>query len=386
MKPFKLEPGIISEGYDRKTCWVHARPAVIPGEPLKGLVTTQKLRITGDDVFYEMNDFRSRDGGHTWQGPFAQNEALGRKLLADGIEELMCDCTPMWHAASGVVLATGLNGLYKADKQLRYPERRRTMYAVYDPCTETWTSAKKLRFPDGISPLIEGAGCTQRFDLPNGNLLLPTYFRHPERENKEASVLFSSTVMRCRFDGETLEYIEHGSELTLPSGRGFVEPSLAHCGGRYYLTLRNNDAAYVATSDDGLHFSTPIPWLFDDGAELGSYNTQQHWITSGDHLYLVYTRRGANNDHIMRHRAPLFIAQVQTEGPICIRRDSERIAIPEHGAALGNFGVTKVSETESWIVASEWMQTKLPDPSDYTLCEARGSNNRIFRIKVLFDT
>ena len=47
-------------------------------------------------------------------------------------------------------------------------------------------------------------------------------------------------------------------------------------------------------------------WI--DGQALGSYNTQQHWISHGDSLYLIYTRRGANNDHVFRNRAPIFIA------------------------------------------------------------------------------
>jgi hypothetical protein len=80
--------------------------------------------------------------------------------------------------------------------------------------------------------------------------------------------------------------------------------------GRYYLTLRNDVRGYVSVSDDGLHFAEPKPWTFDDGAELGSYNTQQHWLAHRDGLFLVYTRRGANNDHIVRHRAPLFMARV----------------------------------------------------------------------------
>ena len=39
-------------------------------------------------------------------------------------------------------------------------------------------------------------------------------------------------------------------------------------------------------------------WRFDDGSPLGSYNTQQHWVTVGGGLFLVYTRKGADNDHI----------------------------------------------------------------------------------------
>jgi len=40
----------------------------------------------------------------------------------------------------------------------------------------------------------------------------------------------------------------------------------------------------------------PIPpWSFHDGAELGSYNTMQHWATHSDGLFLVYTRRDADD-------------------------------------------------------------------------------------------
>jgi len=66
----------------------------------------------------------------------------------------------------------------------------------------------------------------------------------------------------------------------------------------------------VTSGTDGLHFDPPKPWKFDDGADLGSYNTQAHWAQHGDKLYLVYTRKGAKNDHVFRHRAPLFMAEV----------------------------------------------------------------------------
>ncbi|MFO0919904.1 MAG: hypothetical protein U0872_16525 [Planctomycetaceae bacterium] len=51
--------------------------------------------------------------------------------------------------------------------------------------------------------------------------------------------------------------------------------SLTLFQGKYYLTLRNDAAAYVATSDDGLNFGQPRAWTFDDGQDLGSYNTQR---------------------------------------------------------------------------------------------------------------
>ena len=78
----------------------------------------------------------------------------------------------------------------------------------------------------------------------------------------------------------------------------------------------------------------PTPALGDDGAELGSYNTMEHWIAHEKGLFLVYTRRGANNDHIIRNRAPLFMAQVDPERLVVLRA-TEQALVPERGASLG---------------------------------------------------
>ena len=151
--------------------------------------------------------------------------------------------------------------------------------------------------------------------------------------------------------------MKHGSVLKLNLARGLYEPSLIAFHGRYFLTLRNDERGYVSVSEDGLQFAEPKPWHFDDGTELGSYNTQQHWLAHSDGLFLIYTRRGAANDHIMRHRAPLFMAQVDPTTLQVIRR-TEKVVVPERGAELGNFGASAVSETESWITVSEGMFMK----------------------------
>lgn len=111
----------------------------------------------------------------------------------------------------------------------------------------------------------------------------------------------------------------------------------------------------MTSGTDGLHFDEPRKWTFYDGTELGSYNTQQHWVTHGDDLYLAYTRRGANNDHVFRHRAPLFMAEVDKER-LSIIRNTEKILAPNRGARLGNFGVTEVNDKETWVTVAEWMQ------------------------------
>ena len=66
-------------------------------------------------------------------------------------------------------------------------------------------------------------------------------------------------------------------------------------------------------------------------------NTQQHWLSHRDGLCLIYTRRGANNDHVIRNGAPLFIAGVDPER-LRVLRATERVLIP--GARGGSCGTS----------------------------------------------
>jgi hypothetical protein len=169
--------------------------------------------------------------------------------------------------------------------------------------------------------------------------------------------------------------------LSIPIKRGLYEPSVTQFSDRFFLTMRNDDHGYVSVSDDGLNYSEPKRWTFDDGSDLGNYNTQQHWVSHSDALFLVYTRRGANNDHVFRHRAPLFIARVDPD-KLTIIRDSEQVLVPEKGARLGNFGVTEVSPNETWVTVTEWMQAPGPNYHDPTPLIERGADNRIWVAKL----
>jgi len=131
----------------------------------------------------------------------------------------------------------------------------------------------------------------------------------------------------------------------------------------------------VTVSSDGLHYAPPSPWLFDDDGELGSYNTQQHWLATAQGLFLCYTRRGADNDHIPRHRAPLFMAQVDP-ARLRVLRATERILIPERGAMLGNFGAIPITDSESWVTDAEYMLADRPDP--------RGADGSVFVARVIW--
>jgi len=230
------------------------------------------------------------------------------------------------------------------------------------------------------------AGCAQRVDLPDGDVLLPLYCKtRAECERGASGADHFVTVARCAFDGKTLDYVRSGNDLTVPGGRGLYEPSLTWYRGRFYLTLRNDERGYISTSKDGLQYTEPVPWTFGDGSELGSYNTQQHWVTHSDGLFLDYTRRGANNDMVIRHRAPMFLAEVDPDR-LCVLRDTEREIIPNKGAQMGNFGAVAVSPDESWVVNSECMHGDAEDPYNLDLTESRGSNNRVYVCRIKWDT
>ena len=224
-----------------------------------------------------------------------------------------------------------------------------------------------------------GAGCSQILELDSGELLIPFYYKSYGEECKKISCT-SVAVMRCSFDGKEIKVEKIGPPLTVDTPRGLGEPSIVKFGEEYFLALRNDKSGYVSRSRDGLSFCEPRELCFDNGENLGNYNTQQHWIVCGGKLLLVYTRRARNNDHVFRHRAPLFIGEFDPEG-MCVIRSSEMIAVPERGARLGNFGCQSYSDTEGYVFASEWMQC---DPDGWDTCAKHGSDNSIFISKISF--
>lgn len=380
---WNLELQTVRSGYDRKTGWFQPRTAVTPAGT--ALLTLTRNQLWGSDIFSAVHMMRSDDEGRTWTDPEPQ-AMLDRRVLPDGFQSCPCDMTPLWHAASGRVLATGHTAIYTPGEHgeviVNNQHRRDMCYAAWDPATGQWTDWDVLAYPDPDRFFWAGAGCTQRVDLPNGESLLPVYVMSRDTVGTNFwQACFLTTVLRVIFDGRQLRYLGHGDELSVRTPRGLYEPSLTAFSGRYYLTMRNDMGGYVSVSDDGQRFAPPEPWTFDDGQVLGSCNTQQHWVTHHNALFLVYTRRDAGNDEIFRHRAPLFMAQVD---PVRLRviRATERILVPKLGAQLGNFGTVNMSPAESWIVTSECMQGDAQQPRNLELAEQRGADNRIYIARI----
>lgn len=348
--PFTVELQTILKHDDDEFHWFHPRATVhssnsLDQKPAALLTILKHLRAS--DHYSGTYVMHSNDLGKTWTEPVMPAE-LDWVHDANKVDIAVADVTPIFHARSGKVIAVGAQVRYntKGEEIEDQVRSHQTAYAVFDPETKKWSPWRRLEMPPDERYNFARSACAQMVIEPTGNLLLPFYVSESARN------LFRTQVVRCSFDGAELKFVEAGNELKLDVPRGLYEPSLINHAGMYYLTLRNDVRGYVTTSADGLNYSEIKPWTFDDGAELGSYNTQQHWVSNGDALYLSYTRRGANNDHIVRHRAPLFIAQVDPQ-ELVVLRDTEKILMPERGATFGNFGATQVSSTEAWVTDAE---------------------------------
>lgn len=347
---FSVKLETVMEHHDGRFLWFHPRAAAFPGgggAPLIVMTLQKHLKISD---YYSGLHFMTRSGvDGPWTGPVLPPE-LDWERLAGGVTVSVADVTPGYHPQTGKMIAIGCRVRYGSKGEQIEDVRRahQTVYAVYDRGSGKWTPWRVLELPAEEHFNFARNACAQWLVRPDGSLLVPLYIAASAKDR------FRTTVAECRFDGGTLAYVRNGSILGVDAARGLYEPSLAAFAGRFYLTLRNDLRGYVSASDDGLHFAEPRPWTFDDGTELGSYNTQQHWLAHSDGLFLVYTRRGANNDHIVRHRAPLFIARVDPDR-LVVRRGTERIVVPERGAELGNFGAAAVTAEESWVTVSEGM-------------------------------
>lgn len=358
--PFKVQASAVFKELNAKSCWFHPRVAAVPAHGIAGqpaVVMTIQKHLGVSDHYSGLYYLRTNDLGQTWTGPTEIPELASRPGKNDETIAV-CDVTPGWLTHSEKLLAIGIKLRYspKGEQLLDEPRSHECAYATYDPKSDKWTTWKMLAMPETEGKFfLVAPGCVQWLEQPDGTLLIPVYFQGPDGGD------YTATILHCAFDGTELRYVAHGDELTTPGGRGFYEPSLTRFQDKYYLTLRHDTAAYVTTSDDGLHFQPVRKWTFDDDQDLGSYNTQAHWLTHSRGLFLTYTRRGANNDHIMRNRAPIFIAQVDPVTLQVLRR-TEQVLLPERGVMLGNFGAAAVSANQSWVTDAEFLVSDKPHP------------------------
>lgn len=349
----EVDSSVIFFGRQAGPSWFHPRPCVVGGSDGPTVLMTLQL-ISGSDVFGPVHWTTTSDLGTTWSKP-EPIPGLGRRSLGDGWEIGVCDVVPEYHAKSDTVLAVG-HDVYYEDGVLARPQRERRPVYVVRSNDGVWSSPQHLEWDDPRTSAIFTCGCSQRVNLPDGEVLIPLSFGPKGRTHR------SVTTVRCTFDGERLAVKQVGNELTNTAGRGLLEPSITAFDGRFYMTLRAEDGkGYVSVSDDGLAWQEPQPWCWEDGTPLVMSTTQQHWLPHSDGLFLVYNREAETNAKVMRYRAPLFVAAVDLETNRLIRA-SEQVALPligdgvndpKHVALMGNFHTLAVTPEESWVTVGE---------------------------------
>ena len=276
-----IDTRLLWEGKKARACWFHPKVSRMKS----GLLMTVQL-LTDSDVMHQPHFSESFDGGKTWseRKPIP---ALERRVLGGGFEDVVSDVVPEFHPRTGVVLCLGQDVHYKDEKLIRPGEDRWIRYFTRK-ADGSWTLPRKLEFPHPEASMMMSAGCSQRWTLPNGDVLVPVTMLASRPDHSVSTLL-------CSFDGETLLPKRIGNILKLPVKRGLMEPSLTWHAGRFWLTIRSEDErGHFATSRDGLSWEKLETHQFDDGSPLITSTTQQHWISHSEQLYLTYTRKDAS--------------------------------------------------------------------------------------------
>ncbi|MCP4642436.1 MAG: hypothetical protein GY851_18470 [bacterium] len=379
-----IDVEVILNGRTHNQCWFSPGLAVVPPETPDGMpeVHIGVLQLTGNDTGPQ-HWTHTRDLGGRWTPPMESQNLLGIPRDDHFFEKPFF--APRYHRASGKLILLGATHFMRdAGSEISYkmeghdwkrecPLKNTMAYTAWDPEHQDFLPWKPVALPLELDKFHYVAWPKIDIELDDGTLLCPFYTRVTKDDPHTAA-----GVMHAELRDDGLHCLALGNLLRVDTHRGLAEPSIVRFQDRFLMTVRHNERSYVCVSNDGLHYDEPREWLFDDGEPLGNYNTQQHWLAQKDRLYLLYNRRSELGNGVFRHRAPLFIAEVDTEA-LRVVRDTEQIVFPENGARMGNFNVVNVTENEAWVVTGEWLEAAVPDikPDDRFYADALPSFNRI---------
>ncbi len=163
-----------------------------------------------------------------------------------------------------------------------------------------------------------------------------------------------SSALCTLADGKLLVQKMGNSHTIENSPRGLYEPHVVRWNDRFYMTCRAEDGCgYLLVSDDGLNWSEPEAWSWDNGEKIAMNQTMTKWLVHAQGLLLCYTRIRPDNAETFRHRAPLHIAELDI-ATRRLKKDTECIIVPNKGLPVGNFWVWPVNQEETCVVTAEW--------------------------------
>lgn len=355
-----IQNEIILHGRRNNQAWFEPAIGVIPGSSEKPpQVFIRATLLTGNDVGPQLF-IKTDDLGKTWSNPTLCQNWFKVPLPDHVFEEPWFGF--FYHRATDRFLAIGYTHFvrdegratnFKNERHYTSPNLKGSIvYSLWDPKKSDFTPWERMKTPENLSLGVYYNG--QFHEQADGSILIPGYIWP-----KDGQTMKGVTVLKCMFTGSELQYVEHGSVHVVEEARGLAEPSIVEFGGKYFLTARHDMRGYVTKGDDGLHYKDLITWKFDDGTDLGNYNTQQKWLKFNERLYLIYNRKSELNNGVFRSRAPLFMAEVDPE-KLCVLRNTEKIVFRENRARMGNFNVAYVND-EAWVVTGEWLEGMFPD-------------------------
>ncbi len=361
---------IVLKGRMKNQCWFSPLMAAVPSSrsdacPTVYVHVTQQV---GNDLG-PTHILTTSDCGKRWSLP-AESLALEQIPLENDTFESPT-LAPVYHKKTGNLISFG-NTVFSRDKMLdagikcealaydKLPERR-NIFAVWNEGTGDWNNWKEMLVAghiaeNGIVDILVQP-CNQTVELEDGTILLPAVVKHKDMEFNRATTLI------CKFDGQNFMINDIGGLVGIDKPGGLHEPSMIGFGGRFLMTIRSDCEdfrMYFSQSNDGINWDGISAWCWDDGSEIETENTQQHWLSWNDELYLVYTRVNDMSNGVFRSRAPLFIARVDTQKYQLIR-SSEKVVIPAKDARMGNFAVADITKNEAWVMAGEWIEQYNPD-------------------------
>ena len=372
MRNYNFTRQRLFSGFDGATCKASPRIAT-DGHDV--FLSWHMIKLCGSDVCFRVDMTKTSDGVNFTE----PKPLLGLSDIYTDEERIQPDANIVYNKKYGKWFGIGRTTHYRNDKHpVLLGEDKPTggitvsgdpLFFEFDTEKQDFFNMQKVDFP---FPYL----CSTPFsfyELESGEMLFGFYYNTPT--NPE---FFDIQILKYDVSGECPRFIEAGAPIKRHDiERGLSEPEIVKFRGKYYMTIRSNENAFLAESTDGLNYSEPRLWRFDDGELLGSVNTQQHWLLGGDgELYLCYTRKTPYNDHVIRNRAPIFMTRFDTERD-CLIRDEEMPLVPELGARLGNFRIINLSEKEKWLAVCEWMQP--------IGCEKYGSDNSVWLVKIKFD-